>query len=280
MRLTGSASGDVLAFGGGKDSRLMLGLLREMGLDPTIITAKGANAVDLPEAQVTESIHGALADRIMPSFMAMGRRFWFGATIGDVHRETPWHQHYDLAAPEPLAALSTLLRSLGSDTEMLVPLTMVPYNIIQRILHDRYPDLYLHQVSTRPGAHNEKSLHIALIKLANGYSFEDQCSESVFVQMLERFVSRQTHDPTGFGYRNRRMTVNLEMRAIIWRHRDDDRFVAVRDRIPSDWEAAWIDYLHPYAAQQQDPAFMRTYHQYAPTVDEADAGVPMWRIPI
>ena len=224
LRFDGTASGDVLAFGGGKDSRLLLGLLREFGIEPTVITAKGAYATDLPDALVTESLHGALADRIMPSFMAMGRHFYFGATIGDIHVRTPWQQHYDLASPGPLDEMSKLLGELGSDTQIIAPLTPLPYNIIQRMLHDRYPELYGGQVSTRPGSRAEKSLHIALLKLTNGYSFEDQCSEPDFVMMLERFVRKQTNHPDDFDYRDARITVNHEMRAIIWRNRENELF--------------------------------------------------------
>ncbi len=39
----------VLAFGGGKDSRMLLGALRELGLDPLIVTTGAENVPDLPE---------------------------------------------------------------------------------------------------------------------------------------------------------------------------------------------------------------------------------------
>ena len=164
--------------------------------------------------------------------------------------------------------------------EILTPATVLPYNIIQRILHDRFPDLYRYQVSTRPGSRSEKSLHIALIKMVNGYSFERQCSDEVLGQMLEKFVRHQTAEPADHGYRNRRLTVQREMRAIIWRLRDRPIFAAVRDRIPDDWDASWIDYIHPYVLPSLDSEYLAIYRDYAVSVEDVDPASTIWRIPI
>ena len=151
---------------------------------------------------------------------------------------------------------------------------------MQRVLHDRYRDLFAHQVSTRLGATNEKSLHIALLKIHGGYSIKSQHSDTEFHRMLLRFVRRQTADPQDFGYRNRRLVVHQEMRAIIWRHRHEPLFAQVQGRIPPDWDTAWIDYIHPYVWPALDPQWLAIYREYAPTIDEADPDVPIPRIPI
>jgi hypothetical protein len=81
----------VLAFGGGKDSRLILGLLRETGEDPTVITTKGAYVSDVPGALEVKALHPVLTDRVMSSFMHLGRHLYFGTALGEAHLESPWH---------------------------------------------------------------------------------------------------------------------------------------------------------------------------------------------
>ncbi|HUF70204.1 MAG TPA: hypothetical protein VMM79_16270 [Longimicrobiales bacterium] len=98
-----STDGHVLAFGGGKDSRLLLGALRELGRRPLPVTAGAAYAADIPESRITESISGVLTDRVMPALMSLGREFYFGSGFGDTHRVTPWHQYFDWASASALA---------------------------------------------------------------------------------------------------------------------------------------------------------------------------------
>lgn len=277
-RLDEPTAGHVLAFGGGKDSRLVLGLLRELGRDPLVITAGAANAHDLPDALVVEPLTDALADRVMPSLMALGRHFSYGSGLGEVHLETPWQQYYDMGSPRSLAQLSALMASLGIETHAHAPAAGLPYNLTQRILHDRYPDLHAGQVSVRRGMGSEKNLHVSLLKLMHGISFEDHCDEPLFRKILARFVGRQTDEPLAFGYRNHRETINREMRAIIWRHRDHPLMSGVRERVPPDWDGPWIDYVHTYAWPSPDPAWLAIYAQHAPMVDEAAPGIAIRRV--
>ena len=72
---------------------------------------------------MTEPLTDALADRVMPSFMALGRHFYYGSGLGEVHRETPWQQYYDMGSPRSLGRLSSLFASLGVEMEDLLDLS-------------------------------------------------------------------------------------------------------------------------------------------------------------
>ena len=283
VRFEEPTSGHVQAFGGGKESRLLLGLLRELGLEPTVMSSQASRASDVPGALTSKAIgsgaaEGELVDRIMPSLMQGGRHLYYGAGLGEANLETPWHQHYDMASPARIAELAALLTDLGAPTEMHVPAVVLPSNLIQRMLHDRYPDLFAGQVSTGMGAHSYKNLHVSLIKMLHGIPTDSHMEPDLFRRLLERFVRRQLADPPDFGYRKHRETPSLEMRAIIWRLRQQPAFATVRDRVPASWDAAWIDYVHVYANPSLDPAYVGIYRQHAPTVDEADPGVSIRRV--
>jgi hypothetical protein len=270
--------GHVLAFGGGKDSRLILGVLREAGVRPLPVCAGAEYALDVAEARVTAPVSGVLADRVMPALMERGRHFYFGSGLGEAHRETPWHQYFDWGSPRALAELSHLLASLGVAMHAHAPASMLPYNLIQRILFERYPELYAHQQSVAKDDPTEKNLHVALCEIRHGIPFHHHCHESLFLELLDRFVQRQRSQPLDFGYRNHREVIHREMRAIVHRLRAEPLFSRVRSRVPMSWEGPWSDYIHPYVAPETPPEFLRIYSLYAPTVDMAPPDEPLWRI--
>jgi hypothetical protein len=270
--------GHVLAFGGGKDSRLILGVLREAGCHPLPVSAGAEYAVDVGEARITEPVSGVLADRVMPALMELGRHFYFGSGLGEAHRETPWHQYFDWGSPRALTEFSQLLASLGVTMHAHAPASMLPYNIIQRILFERYPELYAYQRSVAKDEPTEKNLHVSLCEIRHGIPFHRHCDEGLFQELLDRFVRQQIAEPLDFGYRNHREVINREMRAIIHRLRAEPLFARVRSRIPASWEGPWSDYIHPYVAPETPPEFLRIYSLYAATVDTAPLGVPIWRI--
>ena len=126
----------VLAFGGGKDSRLILGVLRELGIEPQLMTA-GSSPADQPGCLITRSIpdaQGALASRIMPVLMQVPRHLYLGLGLGEAHREMPWQQYYDMASRRALTEWSRMFGSLGVTIDMHTPVSVLPYNITQRIL--------------------------------------------------------------------------------------------------------------------------------------------------
>lgn len=279
-RFDGVTEGHVLAFGGGKDSRLLLGLLREAGYTPRSVTAGQRHALDLDDVRCVEPLHGALADRVMPALMAGGRHFYFGSGLGEVHRRVPWQQYYDWASPAALAELSALLRALGVEMDAHAPAAVLPYNLIQRMLFERYPRLYAHQRSVEPNEATEKNLHVSLCELHHGIAFGHHCDAALFRGLLTRFVEEQLGNPRPFGYREHRETIHREMRAIVFRHRAEAPFAEVRDRIPLEWDGTWIDYVHDYVAPGTAAEFRPIYADYAPSVGAAPEGVSIWRVAV
>jgi hypothetical protein len=276
----GSTAGRVIAFGGGKESRAILGMLRETGRDPVVMSAGRRNVPDLPEALVSESVDGALVDRIMPALMRRGQDLYMGGTLGGTHRVTPWHRYYDVSSPDPLNETAELLTSVGLPIRVHSPLAMAPPNIGQRVLHDRYPELFRYQYSTRDGRASEKNLHVALCRHHHGIPYHRHCPPELFARLLDRFVTRETRSPMGFGSHHEREVISREMRAIIHRHRDESSFADVRERITDDWAGDWIDYLHPYVEPAPEQDIVAILRDYARPIDEAPSGARLWRVPI
>ena len=144
-------SGHSLSFGGGKESRLLLGVLRETGAAPAVYTSGAAYAVDLPEAHITESVSGTHAERVMPTLMSLPRILIHGSVLGAVSHETPWQQTYDFGSRYALDEMAMMLRYFGINMDLIAPASVLPAALVQRILHDRYGDLYRHQQSARTG---------------------------------------------------------------------------------------------------------------------------------
>lgn len=270
----------VLAFGGGKESRTILGMLRETGRDPLVVSSWERNVPDLPSALVSEPSGLALVDRLMPALMQRGGHLYVGGTLGGSHRVSPWHRYYDMGAPAPLRETADLLGSLGLPMTLHAPLAVAPPNIGQWVLHDRYPDLHRFQQSVRAGAVTDKNLHVALCRLHHGIAHHEHCPPELFERLLERFVRRERTRPAGFGRRREREVISREMRAIIHRHRDEPPFEGVRDQVPDDWAGDWIDYLHPEVERHPDPGMTDVLLGYARPVSEAPPGARLWPIPV
>ena len=275
----GTATGSVLAFGGGKESRVLLGMLREAGRDPAVVSSWAHNVPDLPEARVSEPSGFALVDRLMPALMQRGAQLYVGGTIGGAQRTTPWHRYFDVSSPAPTRETSALLASVGLPTRMLVPLSIAPPNIGQWVLHDRYPSLFRHQLSTQDNQATEKNLHVALCRYHHDIDYHQQCPPELFARLLDRFVTRELREPDGFGARGEREVISREMRAIIHRHQTSRRSTPVRGRVPDDWAGDWIDYLHPEMDPDLDPALADILGRYARPVNEAPEGARLWRVP-
>jgi hypothetical protein len=276
----GTTTGRVLAFGGGKESRVILGMLRETGRDPLVVSAWARNVPDLPDALVSDPDGIALVDRIMPAFMRRGEHLYLGGTLGGAHRATPWHRYFDVSAPAPLRETSDLLASVGLPTRLHSPLAIAPPNIGQRLLHDRYPHLFRYQYSTRDGGPTEKNLHVALCRHHHGITYHQQCPPELFRRLLDRFVTREVAKPTDFGTRREREVITREMRAIIHRHRDEPSFAHVRERVPDDWAGDWIDHLHAYVDPDSPLAIQGILRGYAPSIEDAPPGARLWRITV
>ena len=97
---------------------------------------------------------------------------------------------------------------------------MLPYNLIQRILAERFPCLGAFQQSVEPNEMTEKNLHVSLCRLYHGLGIESNVSPAVFRELLRQFVNNQLNSPDDFGFRDYRLPIRLEMRAILDRIRD------------------------------------------------------------
>ncbi|HUF70203.1 MAG TPA: hypothetical protein VMM79_16265 [Longimicrobiales bacterium] len=113
------------------------------------------------------------------------------------------------------------------ETRAQAPASVLPFNLNPAILFERYPELYEHQQSVEKDEATEKNLHVSLCELRHGIPFDRHCNESLFADLIEQFVRQQLASPFEFGYRNHRELVNREMRAILFRHREDPGIAAV-----------------------------------------------------
>src|SRR5574338_513167 len=259
---------------------MLLGALRELGRAPRVVSAGAENVPDLPDALVTRSLSGTLTERVIPALMACGRHFYVGSTLADAHRESPWPQALDWCAPDALAELSALFAAHDVDTQVHAPASVLPSNLVQRILYERYPALYRHQRSVPAGERSEKNLHVALCKLRHGIPFDDHCGDPLLADLVAGFVEQQTARPDHFDFRRCRLVVRREMRAILFAQRDDPRLARVRSKLPGAWHGPWIDYVHPYAAPDLDEGFLRIYREYADAVDAAPSSERLWRVAV
>ena len=266
-------TGDVLAFGGGKDSRLLLGVLRDAGIDPKLVVAGEGFSDDLPAAFKVRPINGAMPDRLIPGLMRFPSRFYIGSGLGEVHRTFPWQQYYDVSSPVALEEFGLLLGRLGADLRFIPGVCVLPYNLAQHILFQRYPDLFRHQVSTRADQLSDKNLHVSLLKAYHGIDFSSHLSREAFVLLAKRFIEGQTKDVAGgvHGFRGHREVINREMRSILCYLRDQSR---VQFDVPEHWEVErWIDYVHPYAFPGVPVRFLEIFREYADLMTVQESGL-------
>jgi hypothetical protein len=265
--------GTALSFGGGKESRLVLGMLREFGESPRIVTAFRQNKPpDIGNVRVVEPISGAWAERLMPSMMFGAADVYFGGGLGGASYHEPWHHYYSQLSPQSHGLLSELLQSLGERTSHHSPLCPAPANLIQKMLADRFPQLFDYQNSVPANAASAKNLQVSLLKLYHGIPFKRHCSEGLFRHLLHRFVIRKLHNAHDFRPRNRREAVEREMMAIICRRRSHPLIRPLSGYIPAWWNASWIDHLHSYVNPGADPRFGEVFSEYASEYDRPSGG--------
>ena len=276
-----STEGNALAFGGGKDSRLLYGILNEKfgevetysaPLNPypnsTLFCLDNEDFISMGGKNVSPVCRNTIWNRIMPALMSQKRNVFLGGVLGDVELTTPWQQYYDCMSQYALLDFSLLLKDLGIEMNFCAPLNILPHNIIQKILYTCYPELCEYQHSTEPEAESEKNLDVSLCKLYHDIDFTKNCSEELFKRLLENFVKEQTAEPQNFGFRNHRKIINKEMRAIIYHMQDHPLFAEVRSQIPSSWKGRWIDFIHSYTVPDIDSRFMEVYNEYATDIDD------------
>lgn len=263
-------AGHVQAFGGGKESRLIYGLLRDTGRTPRLSTGGVRNRPrDLSPVEISEPLAGVLGECLMPGLMSGAAHFYFGGSMAAAHLHRPWHQYYDFASPQGVRELSDLLQSLGIGLTLHSPLVVLPYNLTQKILMTRYPELAAHQVSVSHERATEKNLCVSLLKLYHGAPIAPQCSDQLFRRLADEFVTARLARPHDFGFNAYRMVAHREMMAIMARRADHPVLDTVRPRIPSEWDESWIDFIHTYMDPDPDPALLEIFREYAQDYEPA-----------
>lgn len=274
ITLDAQTSGDLLLFGGGKDSRLLLGMLRELGDKISVISARGAYyAADINGALIYDTVDWRMPSRIVPALMTCPKNVYHGAALGEVHETTPWHQYMDISTPHALSATSQLLKRIGVDTTFHVPLAVLPYNIVQRILARRYPELYKNQKSVKPHSKTNKALHIALSKRYHGLDYRDGMSAELFDNVARRFIAEMVDSPDKiWGHRHHYEVIAREIRALLYRL---SRTQEISLSVPDDWDEDWIDRIHTYANPGVEECFIQIYRAFADELDTSESKLPV-----
>lgn len=262
-------SGVAVFFGGGKDSRLLLGTLNEVGRRPRVVAAWGQRyAADIPYALTVEPHYFAMPNRLIPGLMLLPSIVYHGSALSEIHIERPWQQYYDISAWQPLRETSKMFASLGLDISIRAPQSIVPTNIVQKMLTERYPTLQRHQVSVNSQVGSTKNLHVSLAKRYHGIDHADHCSEELLGKLLRRFVRDQlSAGDDVFGYRACSEVSMREMRCIILRLHTRGHLPDVGLDIPEAWDASWIDYLHPYVNPTVEGELLALYGNHADDFD-------------
>ena len=269
--------GDMVLFGGGKDSRLLLGTLREIGGEPAVISARGSSyAADIPQALTYDASNFAMPARIVPALMLNPRNVYHGSGLGEVHLNQPWQQYFDISANAALLETSRLLQSIGFDITIHAPQSTLPYNLVQKILSVRYPELAAGQISVTPYRASEKNLHVCLLKDYHGIDFSDHSTSEMYASMTTNFVKKSMKQGDEiFGlYRNREI-INREMRTIIRRqYADGTSPLSTKLEPPIEWDEPWIDFIHSYCNPDLSPALLEIFSIYAECWDLGMPGLP------
>lgn len=255
--------GHIISFGSGKESRLLLGVLRELGIAPRLATGGTADRPPDLEVEYVDLVRGTTTERTFPGLMAGAAHYYYGATLGTVHVTRPWHQYYDRGSPEGTAAFEGLLRALGVDVRLHVPLVVLPTNRVQHILAARYPELSRHQRSVSEKSEGEKHLEIALAGLYHRVPVPAVGRPEALPRIAERLVRRMRANPRDFGYNGHREIHRREMLALLWRLRDVPWLAHVRPELLPEWDARWIDHIHTYVHPSVDPAWLAVVREYA-----------------
>ncbi|MGE3518415.1 MAG: hypothetical protein AB7J63_05640 [Vicinamibacterales bacterium] len=259
--------GHVISFGNGKESRLLLGLLRECGVQVRLCTGGAQDrAFDL-DVEFSELLQGSPSERVFPGWMTGAAHYYYGSTLTEVHYTQPWHQYYDRSSPQGQAEFNALLHSLGVNLTAYCPLAVLPPNLVQKILSVRYPDLSARQRSVSPRSGSEKQLKLALIHLYHGLDMTAHCAPDLFRATLRRVVESMLARPDDFGYHGSREFSRRETQALLWKVRDHPLVRDVRPQLRPEWDGRWIDHLHRYVHPAVQPEMLAILKEHSTEYD-------------
>lgn len=267
IHLDKKTSNDLVLFGGGKDSRLILGMLKEFGLDPIVCSAKGSHyAQDIPNALTYDTFNFAMPARIVPAMMLCPKNIFYGAGLGEVHETFPWHQFMDISTPNALKETSDLFMSVGANINFHTPASVLPYNLIQKILALRYPLLHKRQISVernKPGnSGGHKLTLVVLCHLYHGLDYSNVADRDVFLHHGHNLLEKYKNDPEKMlGFRRNYEIIIREIIALMFETNKQNKV----EKFDADWlwQEPWIDYVHPYQNPGLDTQFFELYSEYA-----------------
>ena len=262
---------NVVGFGGGKESSLICGMARELGLSPQMMMGTmdaGRQSLRWPWEDISffKPVNKGVTDRLILQMMC-GNTVYHGAGLGDTWRSDPWTQYYDIGSQEGWNQFNDMFARLGVNRRVIVPLQCVPFAQVPRILCERYPDIAVRRRSTdRRGKFSEKNLHVTLCEMVGDVPYDMHCTPAILCQLVESFVARGDD----FGFRNSRRLVHLEIRAMLWHLRDSPELAPVRHLITDvDWCRSWPWMGHYY--HQTPTEFEEIIREYLPSAPDGTA---------
>jgi hypothetical protein len=264
-------TGCALALGGGKDSRCLLGMLRELGKDPAVFV--DLQGLTRPHGLKSVMGHRGLWDsqvsRLLPALMHNPSELFIGCGSGEAEYMSPWQWCYEYSAWQPLAEFSDLLAECGMQTRLKAPLAATPYHLNQKILVQDYPDLYAFQDTAPDMSRTAKSMHVAICEIMHGGDPRVRCPKPLFKTLAKTWVNQQIGR---FAPPSAWQGFARELRALMYEVQSWPWMDCVRADIPASWEGDWIHYVHDYMDPDMDPEMLAIFHRHLPSISEAPEG--------
>jgi len=175
-----SDGGWLVPFSGGKDSGLIYCIFDELGCDMSLLHAVQENTLWYPDRKVTQ----VRMSQWNQGSLAMG----VACAIADGHSRVAYGFNYNAQVPTPdvysvewndfLVHLNDYL-SLHTDVRCSSPISNIPGLIVQRILHERYPDF----IQTYTPAYGHALQRMMNLYLGRPFpdTFDDTVDLAVFV---------------------------------------------------------------------------------------------------
>lgn len=250
---------NVVGFGGGKESSLMAGITRELGLKPQMMMGtKGAGPCakrwDWDDITFFNPIGKGTCDRLIIQMMC-GKTVYHGAELESNWEHTPWHYYYDIGVQECWDVWNKVFSYLGVDRRVLVPLQVLSCAQMPKVLCNRYPEIARVRKSV-DRVNTLKNFHVALCEMTSGIDFRDHIPLAVFTAQAASFIP----EAENYGFRMARYITYKGICSMLY-HNRDNKLLSGLD-IKDEWDYRFIHYGHYYRGTP--PEFREILEQYVP----------------